>query len=93
MPEEVAAHWKELIQGGQVIGQAELLPSALARETWVTTLRGASVVQYLDNSRAEMALVKGYSPSPASAPLISWVADADVRRWGPGVVRSGPVPF
>ena len=79
VPEEVAAHWKELIHGGQVIGQAELLRSALARETWATALRGASAVQYLDNSSAEMALVKGYSPSPASAPLVSRVADADVR--------------
>ena len=79
VPDAVVQRWRSLIEGHQVIGQGELLPSAVARETWASELTDASIVQYLDNSSAERALVKGYSPSPASAPLISWVADADVR--------------
>ena len=78
-PRRVVECWKELIGGEQVIGQGELLPSAVARETWAAALKGMTIVQYLDNNSAERALVKGYSPSGASAPLVDWVGDADVR--------------
>ena len=37
-------------------------------------LRGSTVLQILGNSSAVQALIKAYSPSAASAPLLGWVA-------------------
>ena len=85
MPARVVHHWKALIGGEQVIGQGELLPAAVARCTWIEELRDATILHFLDNASAVQALVKAYSPSAASAPLLDWVADQDValgaRSW------------
>ena len=91
-PDVVAQRWRSLIEGRQVIGQGELLPSAVVRETWAAELAGASIVQYLDISSAERALVKGYRPSPASAPLNGCVAGADVRLGARPCVGRVPSP-
>ena len=79
VPHHVVEKWKDLIGGEHVIGQGELLPSAAARETWAGELRDLTILHFLDNTSAVQALVKGYSPSADSAPLLDWVADADVR--------------
>ena len=45
----------------------------------MTCCGGGTIAHYVDNTSAEAALIRGYSPSAASAPLVHWVADADVR--------------
>lgn len=54
----------------QTIGQAELLPIALARQQWTQRLQGRKVLYCVDNDSARDAMVKGDSPSAASSQII-----------------------
>ncbi len=69
----------------QVVGQAELLPCLGARWHWHDLLRGRAVLHYVDNDAAKWGLVRGWSPSPASAWLVDrvWAEDARLgtRSW------------
>ncbi len=62
----------------QTIGQAELAPILLAQLTWRTFLVGSQCIVFVDNDAARMSLIKGYSPSAASAGLLAniWLAEA-----------------
>ena len=64
----------------QVIGQAELLPIAVARKTWADRLRGKGVINFIDNDAARLGVLRGYSPVAASAELITaiWNLDCDL---------------
>ena len=57
--------WKKTI-GGQVIGQAELLPVLIAARLWSRRLRGRRVISYIDNDSARFALINGASPNESS---------------------------
>ena len=68
---------KKIVEGfkvreeqSQVIGQAELLPVLVAKETWKETLRGRRALFFVDNEAARLGLVKGYSPVLPSLELI-----------------------
>jgi hypothetical protein len=51
----------------QLIGQAELLPMIAARMLWSGRLQGRDVLHYVDNDAARFSVIKGCSPSRASA--------------------------
>ena len=55
----------------QVIGQAELLPVIVAQRTWRARWTGRRVLVFVDNDSARHALIRGGSPSLASAHLVS----------------------
>ena len=63
----------------QVVGQAELLPILLARNTWRTNLRNAALISFVDNDAASHAVVSGSSPSLASSRIISELACMDSK--------------
>ncbi len=77
VPDDVVVQWG----GGeraQTIGQAELAPVLLAQLTWRAILGGVQCIVFIDNDAARMSLIKGYSPSAASAGLLAniWIAGA-----------------
>ena len=58
----------------QVIAQAEILPVIFARVKWnhlMTAAGGRRVLWFVDNDAARYGLIKGYSPTRASAWLLS----------------------
>ena len=63
----------------QFVGQAELLPILLARNTWRTDLRNAALTSFVDNDAARHAVVSGSSPSLASSWIISELACMDSK--------------
>ena len=79
VPWALVEKWKAETQGKgdpsrtQVIGQAEIAPVQIALMTWAQLLRGKHVAIFIDNDAARLGLVKGYSPSLASARLIGTV--------------------
>ena len=46
----------------QVIAQTEIFPVLVAKETWADVLAGRSVLWFLDNESAKMALIRKFSP-------------------------------
>ena len=99
VPEELATRWREGRACGQVIGQAELAPVAVAARLWASAVSGRNVVVFIDNDSAREALIRGYSPSLPSAELIAttWLALAacHCRPWfarvpGPSNSADGP---
>ena len=69
----------------QVIAQAELLPTLLARRVWSRWLREQHVIFFLDNESARHALCRGFSPHLGSACILSACALLDarcgIRQW------------
>ena len=58
--------------------QTELLPVAMAAESWSPKLQDRDVLLFLDNEAARFALVKGYSPLLTAAKVIgeAWLSFA-----------------
>jgi len=71
VPTEVAASWGRKRGDEQVIGQAEIAPLTLAALLWQEALCNEHVIFFVDNDSARDAAVRGYSPSLASAELVS----------------------
>ena len=73
----VVAAWQE---GGQkqIIGQAELFPLLLARQTWRKRLAGRHVICFVDNDSARFVMIKGYSPVLRSMEIIGEIWKLDV---------------
>ena len=69
VPPALVAAWQ---QNGtrQTIGQAELLPVLVAKLVWSRRLQGRRTLHFIDNESARLALIKGASPSAASASII-----------------------
>ena len=45
----------------QVIAQAEVFPVVIAKSTWEESLKGRSILWFLDNESARMALIRNFS--------------------------------
>ena len=58
--------------------QAELLPVAMAAESWAHLTRDRDVILFLDNEAARYSLVRGYSPVLTAAKVIgeAWLSFA-----------------
>lgn len=63
----------------QVIGQAEVYPTLVARYTWEAELKDKSVVYFVDNDSARQALIRRVSSVEATASLLWDIADFDIR--------------
>ena len=85
VPNTVIDSWKQRADQTQVIGQAELLPVLVARWTWAKEVAGKRVIYFIDNESARLALVKAYSPVPASLNLVleclKWDQDFCSQAW------------
>ena len=79
------AEWTTKEGQKQVIGQAEIYPMAVARMTWAEKLRGRKVIFFVDNDRARIASIKGYSPVLPSLRIImenvKWDCIHDCASW------------
>ena len=74
----IVSHWSS--RGSkQVIGQAEILPVIVAKQTWHAVLAHCRVVWMIDNEAAREGLVKSFSPSWASRELLLYNAFLDVK--------------
>ena len=62
----------------QVIGQAELLPTAMVRLSNNEMFRHRRVIFFIDNDSARQALIKGWSPSVSSSHIVQLMVDAEV---------------
>ena len=67
----------------QIVGQAELLAVMAARQKWCDVLGarpGRRVINFIDNDAARYGLIKGYSPSRASAWILAdaWRREAAI---------------
>ena len=69
----------------QVISQTELFPVLVAKETWHSTLAGRSVLWFLDNESAKMAIIRNFSAVIDNFVLLQTNAQLDVqsqmRNW------------
>ena len=69
----------------QVISQAESYPVLVAKETWCSHLASRSVLWFLDNESARMALVRNFSPVPDNFSILQVNAKLDMelqsRHW------------
>ena len=62
----------------QMIGQAEIFPILVAKKTWHSDLAFRPVLWFVDNSSAQAALVRSFSPVFDSYELLSMNAKLDV---------------
>ena len=61
IPSEWTAKWKS--EGRkQLICQAEIFPVSIAKNTWKDTLRGRSILWFIDNNSSLAAIIRWYSP-------------------------------
>ena len=85
VPAEVARSWGRATGREQIIGQAEIAPLTLAALLWREFISGRYVIMFADNDSARDAAIRGYSPSLASAFLVSvlWgaMAGAGASPW------------
>lgn len=69
----------------QVIAQAELFPVVIAKSTWRDSLRGRSILWFVDNESARMALIRNFSGTLDNFFLLQMNAAMDVqvqaRNW------------
>eukprot|EP00435_Cladocopium_sp_Y103_P059062 s2761_g21.t1 len=69
----------------QVIAQAEIFPVLIAKATWNQMIQGRSVLWFLDNDAARLALVRNFSPVLDNFFLLQINAKLDVqfqaRNW------------
>ena len=63
----------------QVIAQTEIFPVLVAKETWANVLAGRSVLWFLDNESAKMALIRIFSPILDSFLLLQTNAKLDLE--------------
>ena len=63
----------------QVIAQTEIFPVLVAKETWANVLAGRSVLWFLDNESAKMALIRNFSPILDSFLLLQTNAKLDIE--------------
>eukprot|EP00438_Fugacium_kawagutii_P021792 Skav200330 [mRNA] locus=scaffold2835:14560:15474:+ [translate_table: standard] len=84
VPEDFVKVWKRNGKR-QVIAQAELFPVVVAKCTWKSRLSDRSVLWFLDNESARMALIRNYSPVLDNFCLLQMNAKQDVqarsRHW------------
>ena len=99
VPAGVVEQWRSDGCGRQVIGQAELAPVSVSVAIWDQLLEGREVIIFIDNDSARDAMIRGYSPSLASARIIgeAWarIAQLAASVWFervPGVsnIADGP---
>ena len=64
---------RRMIGGDQIVCQAELIPAWASRVLWAPVLKGRRVLHFVDNDAARHGLVRGYSPSVASAAILGEV--------------------
>ena len=62
MAEWTIREWATKEDQTQVICQAEIFPTLIARHTWAERLEGRRVIYFVNNDSARMALIKSYSP-------------------------------
>ena len=72
---------RKLVCADQLVGQAELIPAWAARVCWADHLKNRRVVQFIDNDAARHGLIRGHSPSVASAALLAavWKVEAELN--------------
>ena len=63
----------------QVVGQAEFLAIVSAEKVWKSVLRVRRIVLFVDDDAARYGVMKGYSPSEASAWLLTEMARLDME--------------
>lgn len=84
VPKDFVVTWKRSGKK-QVIAQAELFPVVVAKCTWESRLSDRSVLWFLDNESARMALIRNYSPVLDNFCLLQMNAKRDVqtrsRHW------------
>ena len=63
------------------MGQLEILAGPLALATWPSILADRQVIHFVDNNAAASGLVKGYSPTQDSSPLVGeyWLRASSAR--------------
>ena len=81
IPDDLVEVFRKNSESAQVVCQAELLPSVLSRWLWraaLSKVRGRRLLHFLDNDAARYGIIKGTSPSRASAWLLAehWRAEA-----------------
>jgi hypothetical protein len=79
VPQKLVAAWKRDGDKIQVIGQAELLPLALARRQWNVKFRHRRLLGFVDNDSARQALIRGWSPSVSSTKIIQEMLNAEIE--------------
>lgn len=77
VPNDFVEVW---MKGGkrQVISQTEIFPVLVAKETWSETISFRSVLWFLDNESAKMALIRSFSPVLDNLVLLQANAKMDV---------------
>ena len=78
VPSEFLALWRRHGKK-QVICQAEILPVLTSKETWCSHIEGRSVLWFVDNEAARMALVRNFSPRLDNFFLLQLNARLDLR--------------
>jgi hypothetical protein len=78
IPEPFVAFWKRSGRK-QVISQAEIFPVLVAKETWRQVIENRSILWFLDNDSARMALIRNYSPVLDNFCLLQLNAELDVK--------------
>ena len=80
MAKWVVREWATKEDQSQVICQAEIFPTLVARHTWKERLRGKRVLYFIDNDSARLALIKSYSPVLSSLRIIEQCAVWDCKE-------------
>ena len=63
----------------QLICQAELFPVLIAKNTWKSSLRGRSILWFIDNNSSLAAIIRSYSPVLDSFEMLVINARLDVE--------------
>jgi hypothetical protein len=81
VPEVLKEAWRDREEQHQLVFIAEICPLIIAREIWPKYLRGAPVLQFVDNDAARWSVIRGYTSSVAGAGLIDkfWELDIGLR--------------
>ena len=70
LAESTISAWRTRRDQTQVIGQAELYPTLVARLTWSERMANRKVIYFIDNDSARLALIKSYSPVLPSLEIV-----------------------
>ena len=79
VPVEYKAAWREHKQDKQCIGQAEVLPVAVAKRTWSARLKGRRALYFIDKDSARYALIAMASPVMDTMRMLQDVAELDLE--------------
>ena len=63
----------------QLIGQAEILPTLLAKLVWPSKFRNRCNLAFIDNDSARFSLVRGFSPVRESSAMVNECRLADAQ--------------